>query len=44
MEAHVEVTLAVGPFDELEHVLYDALTSCHGLGGWRAHQKTLALE
>jgi hypothetical protein len=41
MELHAEVTLAVGPFDELEDVLSHAIATAHSLGGWRAHQREL---
>lgn len=42
-EAVVEVTEAVGPFDDVAEVLSRAEAVAHSLGGWRAHQQTLSI-
>jgi hypothetical protein len=44
LEAHAEVTLACGPFDDPLEVLAQAQGSAESLGGWRAHQTTLRLH
>lgn len=42
-EAVVEVTEPVGPFDDAGEACWRATAIAHDLGGWRAHQGTLAL-